>query len=44
MKCWYLVFNSQGLRLIIVVVQFGVVKIYVLVVEELRKKERYDET
>jgi hypothetical protein len=47
MKCcnlvwnvWHSVFNSQGWRLVIVVVQLGVMKIYVVVVEELRKKER----
>jgi hypothetical protein len=40
MKCYNLIFNSQGSRLIIVVVQLGVVKIYVVVMEELKKKER----
>jgi len=44
MKCWYSAFNAQGSRLIIVVVQLGAVKIYVAVVEALRKKERHDET
>jgi len=29
MKCWNLASNAQGLKLIIVVVQVGVVKIYV---------------
>jgi hypothetical protein len=40
MKRWYSIYNSQGLRLIIVIVQLGVMKIYVVVVEELRKKKR----
>jgi hypothetical protein len=44
MKCWNSAFNAQGLRLIIVVVQGGAVKIYVASVEALRKKERQDET
>jgi len=40
-----LAFDVQGLRLIIVVVQGGAVKIYVASVEEaLMKKERQDET
>jgi hypothetical protein len=42
MKCWELgmnsVWNAQGLRLIMVVVQLGVVKIYVAAVEALRKR------
>jgi len=44
MKCCNSAFNAQGLRLIIVVVQLGAVKIYVAAVEALRKKERQDET
>jgi len=32
------VWNAQGLRLIMVVVQLGVVKIYVAAVEALRKR------
>jgi len=44
MKCWNSVFNAQGSRVIIVVVQVGIVKIYVAAVELLRKKERHDET
>ncbi len=44
MKCWFSVFNAQGSRLIIVVVQLGAVKINVATVEALRKKERQDET
>ncbi len=44
MKCWNSGFNTQGLRIIIVVVQVGAVKIYAAVVEALRKKERQDET
>jgi predicted proteasome-type protease len=42
MKCS--AFNAQGSRLIIVVVQLGAVRIYVAVVEVLRKNERQDET
>ncbi len=46
MKCCNSAFNAQGSRLIIVVVQFGAVKIYVATVEaeSLRKNERQDET
>jgi hypothetical protein len=44
MKCWYSAFNAQGSRLIIVVAQWGVVKIYVAAVEALGKKERQDKT
>jgi hypothetical protein len=44
MKCWYSAFNAQVLRLIIVVVQLGAVKIYVAAVEALTKKERQGET
>jgi hypothetical protein len=47
MKCWNLVFNAQDSRLIIVLVQVGVAKVYVAAVEAveaLRKKERQDET
>jgi len=44
MKCWNSAFNAQGSRVIIAVVQVGAVKIYVAVVEALRKKERHDET
>jgi hypothetical protein len=33
-----------GLRLIVVVIQLGAVKIYVVAVEALRKKETQDET
>jgi hypothetical protein len=36
--------NAQGLRVIIVVVQVGALKTYVVAVEALRKKERGDET
>ncbi len=39
MKCWDSAFNAQGSRVIIVVVQVGGVKIYVVAVEALRKKE-----
>jgi hypothetical protein len=44
MKCSNSVFNAQGSRLSIVVVQVGVVKTYVAAVEALRNKERRDET
>jgi hypothetical protein len=40
MKCWNSAFNAQGLRIIIVVVQVGVVKICVATVEALRQKEK----
>jgi hypothetical protein len=36
--------HAEGSRLIIVVVQLGAVKIYVAVVEALKKKGRHDET
>jgi NADH:ubiquinone oxidoreductase subunit 6 (subunit J) len=38
------VFNAQGLRIIVVVVLVGAVKVYIASVEALRKKERQDET
>ncbi len=38
MKCLNSAFNAQGLRVIIVVVQVGAVKIYVAAMEALRKK------
>jgi len=44
MKCWNSASNAQGSRVIIVVIQVGAVKIYVRAVDELRKKERQDET
>jgi hypothetical protein len=44
MKCWNSAFNAQGLKVVIVVVQVGAVKIYVARVEALRKKQRQDET
>jgi hypothetical protein len=43
MKCWNSAFNAQGLRVIIVVVQVGAVKIYVATVQAIRKKETQDE-
>jgi hypothetical protein len=43
-NCWSSALNARGSRLIIVVVKLGAVKIYVAVVEALRKKERQDET
>jgi len=44
MKCWNSAFIAQRLRVIIVIVQVGAVKIYVAAVEALGKKERGDET
>jgi len=44
MKCRNSSFIAQGSRIIIVVVHVGAVKIYVVAVEELRKKERGHET
>jgi hypothetical protein len=44
MKCWNSAFNAPGLRLIIVVLKLGSVKMYVVAVEALRIKERQDET
>ncbi len=46
MKCWKSAFNAQGSRLIIIVLQVGVVKIYATIVEALtylKKKEREGE-
>ncbi len=43
MKCWYSAFNAQGSRLIVVVVQWGAVKIYVAALQALRKKDRQDQ-
>jgi hypothetical protein len=37
-------FHAQGLRLIIVVLQIGAVKIYVAVVKALTQNEKQDET
>jgi len=37
-------FNAQGLRVIIIVVQIGAMKIYVAAVEAFRKNETQDET
>jgi len=44
MKCWNSSFSAQGSKAFIVVVQVGAVKIYVVTVETLRKKEKQDET
>jgi NADH:ubiquinone oxidoreductase subunit 6 (subunit J) len=44
MKWWNSAFNAQGLRVIIVVVQVGAVKIYVTAVQALRLKETQNET
>jgi hypothetical protein len=43
-KKFLLTFNAKGLRVIIVAVQVGAVKIYVAAVEALWKKEGQDET
>jgi hypothetical protein len=40
MKCWNLAFNAQGLKVIIIVIQIGVVKIFVTVTETFKKKKR----
>jgi hypothetical protein len=40
MKCWNSAFNAQSSRYIIVIVQVGSVKIYVVAVEALRKNQR----
>jgi hypothetical protein len=44
MKCWNSAFNAYGSKVVIVVVQVGVVQIYVAAVQALRKKETHDET
>ncbi len=44
MKCWRSALNAQGLRLIMVVVQLGAVKIYVATVEAVKENEREEET
>jgi hypothetical protein len=44
MKYWNSALNTQGSRVLIVVVQEGAVKIYVVAVEERRKNDRQDET
>jgi len=44
MKCGNSALNAQGLKVIIVVVQVGVLKIYVAAVQVLRKKESQHET
>jgi len=40
MKCWNLALNAQVSKVIIVDVQVGAMKIYVVIVEVLKKKER----
>jgi len=40
MKCYNFSFNAQGSRIIIVVVQVGIMKIYVVVVEVFKKNEK----
>jgi hypothetical protein len=43
MKCRNSAFNAQDSRIIIIVVWVGAVKIYVVALEALRKKERLGE-
>jgi predicted oxidoreductase (fatty acid repression mutant protein) len=43
MKCWNSTFNSQGSRVIIIVVHVRTMKIYVTIVDTLMKKEREGE-
>jgi hypothetical protein len=40
MKCWNSTFNAQGSRIIIIIVQVKVVKIYVVAIEAPGKKEK----
>jgi hypothetical protein len=44
MKCWNSTFTAQWLRVIIVVIQVGIVKICIAALEALRKMKRQDET
>ncbi len=44
MKCWNSAFNAQGSRVVIVLVQGTSENICSSTVEELREKERLDET
>ncbi len=41
-KCWISAFDAEGSRGVIVAIQVGAMKIYVVVVEGLRKKERQE--
>jgi hypothetical protein len=43
MKCWNSTFNAQGLKIIIIVVHVGVVKIHIIIVDVFKKNERLDE-
>jgi hypothetical protein len=43
MKCWNSTFNAQGLKIIIIVVHVGVVKIHITIVDPFKKNERLDE-
>jgi len=43
MKCWISTFNAQGLKIIIIVVHVGVVKIHITIVDTFKKNERLDE-
>jgi hypothetical protein len=43
MKCWNSTFNAQGLKIIIIVVHVGVVKIHITIVDLFKKNERLDE-
>jgi hypothetical protein len=40
MKWWNLTFDAQGLKIIIIVVHVGVVKVYVTMMEALRGKKK----
>ncbi len=41
MECWNLTFNAQGLKVIIVVIHVGSMKIFVTTMEAFKKKERH---
>jgi hypothetical protein len=43
MKCWNSTFNARGLKIIIIVVHVGVVKIHITIVDVFKKNERQDE-
>jgi hypothetical protein len=44
MKCLNLAFNAQGLRVIMLLVQVGAVKIYAAIVRRSGKRKEGDET
>jgi hypothetical protein len=43
MKCWNSTFNAQGLKIIIIIVHVGVVKIPITIVDVFKKNEIHDE-